>query len=68
MHHRRVSGCDQDQNEWVLLTRGAARLRFEYEVVNLKSGDFINVPAHKKHRIEWTTRERKAVWLAVFFD
>jgi cupin 2 domain-containing protein len=58
---------DQAQNEWVLLLQGAARLRFEGETqpVELNPGDFLNIPAHQRHRVEWTTPAEPTVWLAV---
>ena len=59
---------DQAENEWVLLLQGAARLRFENEVVEMKAGDFINIPAHKKHQVEWTTPDEQTIWLAVFYE
>jgi cupin 2 domain-containing protein len=58
---------DQDEDEWVLLVQGAARLRFENEVVEMKAGDFINIPAHRKHRVEWTAPDEPTIWLAVFY-
>lgn len=58
---------DQDQHEWVLVLQGAARLSIEGESKELKSGDFINIPAHQKHRVEWTTPDEPTVWLAVFY-
>ena len=58
---------DQEESEFVLLVQGAARLRFEEEVVELKPGDWIEIAAHRKHRVEWTTPEEKTVWLAVFY-
>lgn len=58
---------DQEQNEWVLLIQGAARLRFENEMVEMKPGDWINISAHRKHRVEWTTPDEPTVWLAVFY-
>jgi len=58
---------DQNRNEWVVVLKGAARLRFEDEVVEMKPGDFVNIPAHKKHRVEWTTPHETTVWLAVHF-
>src|SRR6476620_8373145 len=45
---------DQHQHEWVIILKGAARLRFEDRMVEMRSGDFINIPAHTKHRVEWT--------------
>jgi len=58
---------DQDQNEWVLLLQGAATVRFENEVVEMKPGDFILIPAHQRHRVDWTTPDEPTVWLAVFY-
>ena len=58
---------DQDQEEWVVVLAGAARLRFEDEIVEMKPGDFINVPAHKRHRVEWTTPDEPTIWLAVHY-
>lgn len=59
---------DQEENEFVLLVQGAARLRFEDEQVEMKPGDWLNIPAHRKHRVEWTTPDEKTIWLAVFYD
>ncbi len=58
---------DQAQSEWVLLVEGAARLRFEDQVLHLKAGDFINIPAHRRHRIEWTPPNQPTVWLAIHY-
>ncbi len=33
----------------------------------MKPGDFVNIPAHKKHRVEWTTPDELTIWLAVFY-
>ena len=59
---------DQDQHEWVVVLKGAARLTVEGEVVELKPGDFINIPVHQKHRVEWTTPDEQTIWLAVFYS
>lgn len=58
---------DQDQHELVIVLKGAARLRFEDETVAMKPGDFVNIPAHKKYRVEWTTPDEQTVWLAVHY-
>lgn len=59
---------DQDENEWVLVLRGEAILLFEDGTsVNMKAGDYINIPAHKKHKVEWTDPEIETVWLAVHY-
>jgi cupin 2 domain-containing protein len=56
---------DQDQDEWILLLRGAARLVIESATLNLKPGDFLNIPAHTRHRVDWTTPDEPTLWLAV---
>lgn len=56
---------DQGQAEWVVVLTGAARLQFEDAMVELRLGDFINIPANKKHRVDWTTPDEPTVWLGV---
>jgi cupin 2 domain-containing protein len=60
---------DQDQHEWVVVLKGAARLLFEGDPqpIEMKAGDFVNIPAHTKHRIEWTTPDEPTIWLAIFY-
>lgn len=60
---------DQDQDEWVLLLAGAARLKFEGDAydVALKPGDALLIPAHRRHRVEWTEAKPATVWLALHF-
>lgn len=36
--------------------------------MDLKPGNFVNIPAHKKHRVEWTTPDEPTIWLAVFYS
>jgi cupin 2 domain-containing protein len=58
---------DQDDAEWVVLLTGGAGLRFagEGEVRELKPGDYLHIPAHARHRVEWTHPSEPTVWLAV---
>jgi cupin 2 domain-containing protein len=58
---------DQDQHEFVVLLKGAARLWFEGESIEMKPGDWIDIPAHRRHRVEWTTPDEPTIWLAVFY-
>jgi cupin 2 domain-containing protein len=60
---------DQDEAEWVLLLAGAARLRFEGEPEArlLGPGDWVEVAARRRHRVEWTDPDQPTVWLAVFY-
>lgn len=61
---------DQAEHEWVAVLQGAARLRLADpdEVLDLKPGDFVNLAAHRKHRVEWTTPDEPTIWLAVFYS
>ncbi|MCL1040330.1 cupin domain-containing protein [Shewanella marisflavi] len=59
---------DQDRSEWVMVLQGEATLVFEYaEVVHLKVGDHLNIPAHVKHRVSWTSEREETIWLAVHY-
>ncbi|MBY0514405.1 MAG: cupin domain-containing protein [Gemmataceae bacterium] len=58
---------DQARAEWVLLLTGAATLRFEDRAVELRPGDCVTIPAHVRHRVEWTTPDAPTVWLAVHY-
>lgn len=58
---------DQAQNEWVVVLRGSARLRFEDKIVELNPGEFVHIPAHQKHQVEWTTPDEPTIWLAVHY-
>ena len=59
---------DQDQHEWIIVLKGHAKLRLEEELVEMQPGDFVNIPAHRKHRVEWTTPDEPTVWLAVHYE
>jgi cupin 2 domain-containing protein len=59
---------DQETHEWVLLVKGAARLMFEgEEPIDLRPGSFVNVPAHRRHRVEWTDSTQPTIWLAIHY-
>ena len=59
---------DQEQNEWVIVLRGRARLVFEDgESLTMTDGDFTNIPAHRKHKVEWTAPDIETIWLAVHY-
>ena len=60
---------DQPNREWVVLLTGAARIRFEgaEQSVELLPGDFVALPAHRRHRVDWTTPNEPTIWLAVHY-
>jgi cupin 2 domain-containing protein len=58
---------DQDQAETVFVVAGAARLEIEGEPERtLGAGDWVDLPAHLRHRVSWTAPDRETIWLAVF--
>ncbi|MCC6472798.1 MAG: cupin domain-containing protein [Burkholderiales bacterium] len=61
---------EQEGGEWVALLRGEARLRFEdeHEARVLKPGDFVDIAARRRHRVEWTHPHEPTVWLAVHYE
>ena len=60
---------DQEKNEFVLVVKGNAGLKIEDrdEIVVLRAGDFYNIPAHVRHRVEWTDSDGDTIWLAVYY-
>ncbi len=69
--HSTEQGCwfDQVQNEWVIVLKGNAGLLFEGNdtVIEMGPGDYVNIPAHQKHRVEWTAPNAETVWLAIHY-
>jgi len=61
---------DQAHGEWVAVLAGEAQLRFEDEPAarTLRAGDFVDIAAHRRHRVEWTRPGEPTVWLAVHYD
>lgn len=59
---------DQQQDEWVLLIAGSARLLIEGQpTVMLTPGSFLNIRAHQRHRVDWTDPDQPTIWLAVHY-
>ena len=60
---------DQPQGEWVIVLAGQARLGFAEPAneVELSAGDYLNIPPHVRHRVEWTDPDQPTVWLAVHY-
>jgi cupin 2 domain-containing protein len=58
---------DQDEDEWVVLLSGGAGLLIEGEAAPriLVPGDWLLLPAHCRHRVEWTKAGVSSVWLAL---
>ena len=59
---------EQEQSEWVLLLKGAAIVRVDGEGDHhLEPGSFLNLPAHKRHRVQWTRPDTETIWLAIHY-
>ena len=56
---------DQEADEWVVLLTGRSRLRFDDEVVEMYAGDYLFIPSHRKHRVEFTSSDPACIWLAI---
>lgn len=59
---------DQEQNEWVIILKGEAIISFEAEKeIILGAGNYINIPAHTKHKVSWTNPKTETIWLAIHY-
>jgi cupin 2 domain-containing protein len=59
----------QPHGEWVVLLKGSAGLLLEHEHAErvLHPGDFVDIPAQCRHRVEWTDAATPTVWLAIHY-
>jgi cupin 2 domain-containing protein len=60
---------DQPWAEWVVILTGSAGLKIEgeSEIRVMHKGDHIQIPAHRRHRVEWTDSGQPTIWLAVHY-
>lgn len=59
---------DQQQNEWVIILKGAAEIAFENgPTICLGEGDFVDIPARRRHRVVRTSGNPETIWLAIHF-
>jgi len=59
---------DQDENEWVMVLKGEAKIKFENQTTaHLVSGSHLNIPAHTRHKVSWTDPDVETLWLVVFY-
>lgn len=63
-----VGWYDQNENEWVIVLEGSGSILFEDgRQVVLNKGDYLNIPAHSKHKVLGTDKEVVTIWLAIFY-
>ncbi|MFT7004119.1 MAG: cupin 2 domain-containing protein [Sulfurimonas sp.] len=59
---------DQSNDEWVIVLKGEAILSFVDKAdKKLKVGDYLNIPAHTKHKVSWTKADVETIWLAIHY-
>ena len=59
---------DQEKNEWLIILQGKGELGYEDgSRIKLTTGDYLFIPAHQKHRVEYTSTEPPCIWLTIFF-
>ena len=58
---------DQVTNEWVIVLQGNAVLGFEDKEVSLEQGDYVNIPAHTKHKVLRSSADPETIWLAIHY-
>lgn len=60
---------DQEENEWVIVLRGAGKIEFEQgQETLLQEGSYMTIPKHVRHRVSWTDPDQDTIWLAVFYS
>ena len=58
---------DQAEDEWVAVLQGEAALQWEDgSMTAMSTGAWLLIPAHKKHRVHFTSQEPPCIWLALF--
>lgn len=63
-----IGWYDQQQDEWVIVLKGAAIIEFaDGQAVRLGVGSHLNIPAHTKHKVKWTQADIETVWLAIHY-
>lgn len=56
---------DQERDEWVVLLQGKATIEFAEKEILITAGDYILIPARKRHRVTYTSTEPPCIWLAI---
>ncbi len=57
---------DQPGDEWCILLQGQAVIAWEKgRKQEMNAGDYLFIPAHARHRVEYTSSDPPCIWLAV---
>lgn len=57
---------EQEEDEWLVLLEGEAILEMDAELISLKKGDTLYIPAFQFHRVQKSSSN--ALWLTVHFN
>ena len=61
---------EQNEDEFVIVLQGAATLLFldTQKTMEMKSGDYVFIPAGVKHRVQWCDTKVQTIWLAIYIS
>ena len=60
---------EQTEDEWVFVLQGEGEIEWaDGTKTLLKSGEYILIPAQKRHRVSYTTKTPECIWLALFAE
>lgn len=66
MHNDNGEWYDQDNDEWVIVLQGEGGLMFDdSSKVVLSPGDYLFIPAHRRHMLTHTSGNPPCIWLTV---
>ena len=58
---------DQSENEFVMVLQGEARILFDNgKEEHLSKGDYLEIPAHVRHQVSFTSVNPVCIWLTVY--
>lgn len=56
---------EQENEEWVMLIQGSAKIQFQEKEIELFTGDTLFIPAKTKHKVTYTSSIPICIWLAI---
>lgn len=60
---------DNERGELVFVLDGEGDVEFDDgRTYKLSKGQYLNIPAHAKHRVSRTASGRKTVWLCIYYN
>ena len=56
---------EQNQDEWVLLVQGMAKLKINTQIIHMTQGSYYFIPRHTPHWVTYTSKTPPTIWLAI---